>query len=127
MSVGSGLGTSAAMGVALINVINAYNERHMLPYEMAEAASLIEREELGIRGGKQDQYASALGGFSFMEFLGEEVRVSRLNLREDVVLELEKNLVLCYTGKSRLSGDIHKNVAEAFSVGIRVRWEPLSS
>ena len=114
---GSGLGTSAAMGVALISVINAYNDRHMLPYEMAEAASLIEREELGIRGGKQDQYASAMGGFQFMEFSGEDVKTSRLNLREDVVLELEKNLVLCYTGKSRLSGDIHKNVTEAFQRG----------
>ena len=100
-------------------VIAAYNERPMLPYEIAEAASFIERYELGIRGGKQDQYASAIGGFNFMEFRGEEVQTSPLKLREEVLLELEKNLVLCYTGKSRLSGDIHGKVTEAYRRGER--------
>ena len=111
---GSGLGTSASMGVALIGALSAFKGLPLLPYEFAEQASLIERQELGILGGKQDHYASALGGISFMEFTGEEVKVSKLQISQDVLYELEKNLVLCYTGKSRLSGDIHRKVREAY-------------
>jgi D-glycero-alpha-D-manno-heptose-7-phosphate kinase len=114
---GSGLGTSAAMGVALVGVLGALKGATLLPYEYAELASSIERHELGILGGKQDHYASAVGGFSFMEFLGEEVKTSHLQIAPDVRYELEKNLVLCYTGKSRLSGDIHQNVTDAYKSG----------
>lgn len=111
---GSGLGTSASMGVALIGALSAFNKIPLLPYELAEQASLIERQELGILGGKQDHYASALGGINFMEFAGEEVKTSRLQLPRGILYELEKSLVLCYTGKSRLSGDIHQKVREAY-------------
>ena len=90
---GSGLGTSAAMGVALVGVLGAFTEATLLPYEYAELASSIERHELGILGGKQDQYASAVGGISFMEFMDEEVKTSRLQIAPDVRYELEKNLV----------------------------------
>ena len=111
---GSGLGTSAAMGVALVGVLGRFSERILLPYEYAELASSIERNELGIRGGKQDQYASAIGGIGFMEFDGEDVRSSKLWVEPDLLYELEKNLLLCYTGKSRLSGNIHQNVVDAY-------------
>ncbi|MGC9328666.1 MAG: hypothetical protein ACP5I1_13605 [Candidatus Hinthialibacter sp.] len=112
---GSGLGTSASMGVALLAVICRYAGKHPLAYELAEEASRIEREELGILGGKQDHYASALGGILFLEFRGDEVRSSRMNVSRAVALELEKNLVLCYTGQSRLSGDVHARVTERFN------------
>ncbi len=114
---GSGLGTSASMGVALLGLLARYAKQDLLQYEIAELASTIEREELGILGGKQDHYASSMGDISFMEFRGEDVKASRLILSRDTYLELEKNLVLCYTGKSRLSGDIHKNVTEAYKSG----------
>ncbi len=111
---GSGLGTSAAMGVALVSVLGALKEATYLPYEYAELASTIERHELGILGGKQDHYASALGGIHFMEFQGEEVKTSPLRLPPQIRYELEKNLVLCYTGQPRLSGNIHQNVTSAY-------------
>jgi D-glycero-alpha-D-manno-heptose-7-phosphate kinase len=111
---GSGLGTSASMGVALIGALSRFQGISLLPYEFAEQASFIERQELGILGGKQDHYASSIGGINFMEFMGEEVKVSKLQLSSDVMLELEKSLVLCYTGTSRLSGDIHRKVREAY-------------
>ncbi len=114
---GSGLGTSASMGVSLIAALAEYSGKHFLQYQVAELASAIEREELGILGGKQDHYASSMGGVSFMEFWGEDVRSSKLSLSQDVYMELEKNLVVCYTGKSRLSGDIHANVTGAFKSG----------
>lgn len=111
---GSGLGSSASMGVALIGAISRLNNSYLLPYEHAEMASAIERHELGILGGKQDHYASALGGISFMEFSGEEVKTSKLQLSQDLICELEKSLILCYTGRSRLSGDIHQKVTGAY-------------
>lgn len=49
-----------------------------------------------------------------MEFSGEEVKTSRLQLSRDTIYELEKSLVLCYTGKSRLSSNIHQNVVDAY-------------
>ncbi len=111
---GSGLGSSASMGLALVSAFNALSGSMLLPYELAELASSIERYELNILGGKQDQYASALGGINFMEFSGEEVKTSMLQLSRDAIYELEKNLVLCYTGKSRLSSNIHQNVMDAY-------------
>jgi len=116
---GSGLGTSAAMGVALIAALAEMSGRKLLPYELAELASDIEKTDLHIRGGKQDHYASALGGFNFMEFFGDKVRFARLPIPPDAVLELQKNLVLCYTGKSRLSGRVHGHVAQAYHRGER--------
>lgn len=114
---GSGLGTSASMGVALIAALARLSDQRMLDYEIAEMASLIERQELGILGGKQDHYASALGGIHFMEFRGDDVKTSQLTLSRDTCLELEKNLLLGYTGKSRLSGDIHQRVTSAWKNG----------
>lgn len=114
---GSGLGTSAAMGVTLIGVLGALKDVTYLPYQYAELASSIERHELSILGGKQDHYASAIGGISFMEFQDEEVKTSPLKLPPHIRYELEKNLVLCYTGQSRLSGNIHQNVTEAYKSG----------
>lgn len=111
---GSGLGTSASMGVALIGALDDLGDLPMLPYEIAELASAIERHELGILGGKQDHYASALGGINFMQFTGEHVKTSKLHLQPETIYELEKGLVLCYTGKSRLSSNIHQNVVDAY-------------
>ena len=111
---GSGLGASASMGVSLVAALSRLNGSPLLSYEIAEEASAIERHELNILGGKQDQYASAIGGFNFMEFSGEDVKVSPISPSFDVLLELGKNLVLCYTGKSRLSSNIHQNVVDAY-------------
>ena len=111
---GSGLGTSASIGVALIGALSKLGGSTLLPYELAEFASSIERHELNILGGKQDQYAIALGGINFMEFSGEEVKASKFQLSRDTICELEKNLVLCYTGKSRLSSNIHQSVVDAY-------------
>lgn len=113
---GSGLGTSSALNVCWVGLVqphpdpdDAYRAR------IAELAYQLE-EMLGILGGKQDQYASALGGVNFMRF-GECVEFERLAISEGMLDALERRLVLCYTGKSRLSSNIHQNVWSAFRRG----------
>lgn len=116
---GSGLGTSAAMGVALIGALGHLRGRTFLDFEVAELASHIERHQLSIKGGKQDHYASAIGGLNFMEFFGETVRTARIPVCDSTRMYLEKHLVLAYTSKSRLSGDIHSHVWGAYRAGER--------
>ena len=112
---GSGTGSSASMGVALVGLLAAATEQRDTPRaEIAALANKLEIEELKIQGGKQDQYAAALGGISFMQFADPTVEVERLGVSRDFLYELEKHLLLIYTGKSRLSGDIISRVMGAY-------------
>jgi D-glycero-alpha-D-manno-heptose-7-phosphate kinase len=103
---GSGLGSSSAMMVALVGLLNDFHGLGMTDYEIAETAYSIERIDLGIKGGMQDQYAAAFGGFNFIEFLGDRVVVNGLKISRDILNELEYNLLLGNTGKVRLSSHI---------------------
>lgn len=115
LPTGSGLGTSAAMNVVFLFLIRYELFKNKKPPFIAEAAFEME-QLLRIKGGKQDQYASALGGINFMRFTNK-VDVKRLRIKNSVKRELEKNLVLCYSGKSRLSGNIHDKVWNRYLKG----------
>lgn len=103
---GSGLGSSSAVAVALVALLNHWLCLSLNKYEIAQLAFSIERQDLGIKGGLQDQYASAFGGFNFMEFLASSVVVNPLRIAPDILNELHYCLLLCYTGKTRLSSNI---------------------
>ena len=103
---GSGLGSSSALVVALVGLFRHWLSLPMTDYEMAELAFRIEREEVGIKGGKQDQYAATFGGFNLIEFTKDYTLVSPLRMKADVVNELEYRLLLCHTGVQRVSSGI---------------------
>ena len=98
---GSGLGSSSSLVVNLIGLLREFKSLPLSEYEMAELAYRIERQDLGIPGGMQDQYATVFGGFNFIEFHADHVIVNPLRISRDAANELEHNLLLCYTGKPR--------------------------
>jgi D-glycero-alpha-D-manno-heptose-7-phosphate kinase len=103
---GSGLGTSSTLCVAIISAFSEWLNLPMGEYDMARMAYDIERNFLGMAGGKQDQYAATFGGFNFMEFFGEKVIVNPLRVKEKYLNEMENNVLLYYTSTSRLSSTI---------------------
>lgn len=103
---GSGLGSSSALIVALVGLVREFRNIPMGSYEVAEAAYRIERQDLQINGGLQDQYAASFGGFNFMEFEKDCVIVNPLRVHRSTINEFEHNLLLCYTGKTRRSDHI---------------------
>jgi D-glycero-alpha-D-manno-heptose-7-phosphate kinase len=103
---GSGLGSSSAVVVAMINSFAEWYGISLSAYEKAHLAYILEREELGIEGGMQDQYSAVFGGFNFVEFSADGVVVNPLRISPDVVNELQYSLVLCYMGAPRRSAQI---------------------
>ncbi len=111
---GSGLGSSSTIVVCLIGLFKHWLNMPLTNYDIADLAYKIERVDLGIKGGLQDQYAATFGGFNFIEFLKGAIIVNPLRIPDDVIEELNYNLLLCYTGKTRLSAHIIEEQVEGF-------------
>jgi len=108
---GSGLGGSSAMVSAVLGAVLAHENRLLDNYELAELNWVIERQDLKIPGGKQDQYATTFGGFNVIEFTNDRVLVTPLRIKPEILDDLEAHLLLCYTGGVRVNlGLIDKQV-----------------
>ena len=114
---GSGLGSSSAVVVSVIGLVAEHCGVHLDAHEVAELAFHVEREDLKIPGGSQDQYAAAFGGFNYIEFKGESVVVNPLRVPDNTVHELEHNMLLAYTGRTRVSDHIIEDQRARYESG----------
>ncbi len=105
---GTGLGSSSSAAVTLVRAISTLVEQPMSKQQVAELASFIEIDKMGMPIGKQDQYASAYGGLNKITFTSEGVTVESVNIARDVRQQLERRLMLFFTGSSRESTSILK-------------------
>jgi D-glycero-alpha-D-manno-heptose-7-phosphate kinase len=111
---GSGLGASASISVATIAALRLLQDSYSTQVSIAETAIHIERNILSILGGCQDQYISALGGFQYIEVNNSRIATNRLDIKSSFISKLEASSILCYTGRSRVSGDIQLDIMKRF-------------
>lgn len=111
---GSGLGASSSLTVAMVEAFSNMLGASLDSGEVARLAFEIERKDVALAGGRQDQYAASFGGMNFMEFAARErILVNPIQLDPNFARELESSLLLCFTGVSRKSGDIIQRQVDA--------------
>ncbi len=115
LPAGSGMGGSSTLSVALIGALNKYYGLGLSRHEIAQKACDIERIELKQKGGYQDQFAAAYGGFNFIEFT-DVVKVTPIKANEEMMNELQFCLILCYVGGSHFSSDIQDEVLKVYEI-----------
>lgn len=115
---GSGLGSSSTMVATLVGGVSEWLGVPMTHYEIAETTYRIERLEVKLSGGKQDQYAATFGGFNFIEFARDHVVVNPLRLPRDLINELEYHLLLVFTGGTRTSARIVDTQMDRYRSGV---------
>jgi D-glycero-alpha-D-manno-heptose-7-phosphate kinase len=114
---GSGLGSSGALGVALVGALTRARAETLSAPDVADQAWHVETVEARLPGGKQDQYAAALGGFHRLTFRDPDVGIEPVTLDPAFAAALERQTLICYTNKSRISGGTISRVMTAYERG----------
>lgn len=103
---GTGLGSSSTVAVAIIKAVATARGLMLTKSQIAELACQVEIEKLGEPIGKQDQYATAFGDLNFYEFTSEGVKIEPVRASPEMRRQLEKNLLLFFTGSTRAASSI---------------------
>lgn len=110
----SGLGSSAALAVAMLGALYGHQGRKFLPHQIAAKAQQLETEFLKLECGVQDQLAAAFGGINFIEVNYPNATVTPVPVSDATLCDLETNMLVIYTGKSHFSSNTHKKVISNF-------------
>ncbi|MFX1278999.1 MAG: hypothetical protein ACFFA3_06245 [Promethearchaeota archaeon] len=113
---GCGTGTSASVAVALLAALSHFSNKNLKPVEIATLAHKLETEELKLESGVQDQFAAAYGGINLMEITYPEVTMIPLDIKDSMIKNLEKHLILVFLN-SRSSSEMHKAVINNYQKG----------
>jgi len=114
---GSGLGSSSTMVATLVGAVAEWLKVPLTKYEIAETTYKVERLDVRLSGGRQDQYAAVFGGFNFIEFYEDHTIVNPLRISQDVINELEYHLLLVFTGGIRTSARIVETQMNRYQEG----------
>ncbi|MFW9882596.1 MAG: GHMP kinase [Candidatus Thorarchaeota archaeon] len=124
LPAGSGMGGSSSLCVALIGAFNHKYNLNLSKHEIAQKAYNIERIELKQKGGYQDQYEAAYGGFNFIEFT-DKVHINPIKTSDEMINELQFRLILCYVGGSHFSSDIQDEVLKRYKIEKKTYMEAM--
>lgn len=108
--IGSGLGGSSSLSVAMLHAFATLRRVKSSKLNLAKEAYKFERISMAVKGGWQDQYAAAIGGFNAIQFSQDKHHVHNIRLSPETLNELEASLYLCYSGNPHNSSDIHQSI-----------------
>jgi D-glycero-alpha-D-manno-heptose-7-phosphate kinase len=114
---GAGMGSSSAVAIAILAALDASRGGSLTRAEICDLSHTIELRDMHINSGQQDQYGAAFGGFNFLDIAYPQVRREEIPVSGPFALELERLLLVVYTGRSRLSGRILGSVMNAYRQG----------
>jgi len=113
-SRGTGMGSSSSFAVGLLHALHAYRQEYISVDSLGDESCRLEIDLCGNRIGKQDQYAAACGGFNLIEFHPDDaVSVHPIICDREMVAELQRWLMMFYTGVTRQAASILDNQTEA--------------
>ncbi len=113
----SRLGTSSSISVATLGAITRFMNKPVNKIEISDTATMMEREDLGMDNGPQDQYAAALGGLLMLRYNGKKTSVEKVKVSKETIYQMERNLVLHYLDSTEVAGDVNHQTVEGYSAG----------
>lgn len=113
----SRLGTSSSISVAVLGALTRFMNKPVDRIEISDTATMMERHELHMDNGPQDQYAAALGGLLMLRYNGKKTSVEKVKVSKETIYEMERNLVLHYLDSTEVAGDVNHETVEGYTAG----------